>query len=285
MVSKKAYAKLNLYLEVLNKREDGYHNIKSVFAKIGLYDNLVFNKRNDEEIKITIKNNVNAYDIPTESNLVYKAVKLFKNTFGIKQGVDIILEKNIPLGAGLGGGSSDCATALLGVSELFNIKKEKEIFEIGKSLGSDVPFFLKNVSFALCEGRGEIVSPINSKAVMPHILLVFPGINVSTKEIYQSMKYGYQIAEEKVRIFMELAEKGGEIDFSSFLFNRLEETTFKISPEVLKVKEYMSQFLKAVLMSGSGSSVFAVSYDYDKINKAYLEMKKKYNFVYLSKFI
>ena len=162
MLEKKAFAKINIYLEVLNKRPDGYHNIKSLFARIDLHDNLIFEKRKDREINITLENKVNAFEIELKSNLVYKAAKRFMDEFSISCGVDIILEKNIPLGAGLGGGSSDCASTLIALSELFNIGEKERLFDLSKELGSDVPFFLKETPMAVCEGRGEILTPVNA---------------------------------------------------------------------------------------------------------------------------
>ena len=282
---KKAFAKINLCLEVLNKRDDGYHNIKSLFARIDLHDNLIFEKRKDREINITVKNNVNAFNIEFKSNLVYKAAERFINEFSIDCGVDIVLEKNIPIGAGLGGGSSDCASTLLGLSEIFEIDDKDRLFNISKEIGSDVMFFMKDCKFALCEGRGEMVNPVDVKAKLPYIILVFPDINMSTKKVYETMSCDYKTNKEKINNLLAELGKKSEIDFSKYLFNRLENAIFKINSEVRELKNKIESFSIPSLMSGSGSSVFGISYDLNKISSAFNKLKKSYNFVYISKIV
>lgn len=280
-----SYAKINIILEVLSKRADGYHNINSVFARIDLKDILFFEKKNDNKINIYIKNNVNAYDIPVKSNLIYKATELFLNSFNIKSGIDVYIEKNIPLGAGLGGGSSNAATTLIALSDMFNIKDRVKIMEIGNKLGSDVAFFLSESSFAICSGRGEIVTPLKIYSKFPYILLIFPDISVLTKDVYSNLNYNYKPELELINNFINDVEKNKEIDLSKYLFNRLESSTFKIRPEIEALKQELKKEFDGVCMSGSGSTVFVIDNDIGKLEKLRDKYLKKYSFVFLTKFV
>ncbi|MEF3279869.1 MAG: 4-(cytidine 5'-diphospho)-2-C-methyl-D-erythritol kinase [Elusimicrobiota bacterium] len=280
-----SYAKINLFLEVLSKRPDGYHNIKSLFARVGLSDKLLFFTDKTQKINIQIINNTNAFSIKKEENLVYKATMEFFSAFSIKRGINITIEKNIPLGAGLGGGSSNCAVTLLALSKIFNIENEQRIYEIGAKLGSDVPFFISDFSFAICQGRGEIVSPISPKSKLPDVLIIVPDIHISTKDVYSSMEYGYLPETNRLDDFILKLSLGGRVDFSKYLFNRLESSSFKIAGEIKKIKEKIISYGADALMSGSGSGVFAVSYDRSLLEYLRNEFAKIYNFVFLTKFV
>ena len=182
-ISLKASAKINLFLEILGKREDGYHEIETVMQEIDLVDNLQF-----EEIQEGVKLKCNNKNIPSdENNLVCKAANLIVNECGIKKGVLISLEKNIPVGAGLGGGSSDAATTLKALNSLWKIGlSDVDLMEFAARLGSDIPFFIKGKT-ALCSGRGENITPIEVKSEMNY-LIIFPHINISTTTIYRNLK-------------------------------------------------------------------------------------------------
>lgn len=279
-----SYAKVNIILEVISKRDDGYHNIKSIFARIDLKDILFFEKR-DSKINIYLKNNVNAYDIPVKSNLIYKATELFLSSFNIRSGVDIYLEKNIPLGAGLGGGSSNAATTLIALSEMFNIEDRSKIVEIGKKLGSDIPFFLANSSFAICSGRGEIVEPLKIYSKLPYILLIFPDLSVLTKDVYSNLSYDYNPNIALIDDFINDAKNNREIDLTRYLFNRLESSTFKIKPEIEVLKKELKKEFDGVCMSGSGSTVFVIDNNIERLKKLRDRYLKKYSFVFLTKFV
>lgn len=285
MVNKKAYAKINLYLEVLNKRDDGYHNIKSIFSRIDVFDNLLISPLKKKTIKVVVKNNVNPVEIAMEDNIVYKAANLFLSTFMIDKGVEIFIEKNIPIGSGLGGGSSDCASTLIGLGEIFGVYNHIAISEIGKMLGSDVAFFLSQTPLALCEGRGEIVNKIEVKAKLPYIVLVFPDIHIPTKKVYQNLKYDYEVSLDRLEKFCKELLKESEIDFSNLLFNRLESSTFEISKKVLDLKKKLTDLGLYSLMSGSGSSVFGLTYDYEKAVRSYGILKDFFPFVYITKIV
>ena len=253
-------AKLNLYLEVLSKRPDGYHNIRTIFERISLADEIII--RNSVDSRIVIK--TASRDIPgNETNLAYKAAALLKNSLKIAKGVVIRIKKRIPVGAGLGGGSSNAASTLLGLNRLWNLKLGlKQLLKYASKLGSDVAFFIYDCPFALGQGRGERIRPLkNIKKKFWHVLAV-PDFKVSTPEIYQ--EFDTQInTDKKTQINTDLRiDNGADLDkvpIKRVLFNRLEEVTFKKYPQVKKLKEnLMAQGINNVLMSGSGGAVFGV---------------------------
>lgn len=180
-VSIKAPAKINLFLRVLNRRKDNYHNLQTLFERIDLFDKITLTRRKDNKIVITSSNP----RLPKgKDNLAYKAALILKNKYAIEEGLGIDIEKRIPISAGLGGGSSDCAATLLGLNRLWKLKLTKrELFEIAKNLGSDVPFFVSNNSFSLAAKRGEAIKDLKSHIRLWHILVV-PRINLSTKRVY-----------------------------------------------------------------------------------------------------
>ena len=177
-ISLKAPAKINLFLEILGKRNDGYHEIETVMQEIDLVDNLQF-----EEIQEGVRLNCNDKNIPSdENNLVCKAANLILNECGIRKGVLISLEKNIPVGAGLGGGSSDAAATLKALNLLWKIGlNDAELMEFAAKLGSDIPFFIKGKT-ALCSGRGEKITPIEVKSEMNY-LVIFPHIKIGERRV------------------------------------------------------------------------------------------------------
>ena len=240
-------AKLNLYLEILGKRQDGYHNIRTIFERISLFDKITLDVNPSGVIIIKSASG----DIPKDSNnIAYKAAKLLKDDFGIKDGVDIEIEKNIPVGAGLGGGSSNAASVLVGLNKIWKLGlNKKKLVEYAAKLGSDVAFFIYEYAFALGESRGEKITPLNWKRKFWHILLV-PKFSVSTRLIYQELDKSDDWSKRAFK-------KTDRIE--KILFNRLEDITFKKYPEVKKAKDILrEQGLDNVLMSGSGSSVFGI---------------------------
>jgi 4-diphosphocytidyl-2C-methyl-D-erythritol kinase len=177
-------AKVNLFLDVISKRPDGFHNIFTVFERIDLFDRIVMDVIKDEIIIETDNK-----DIPRgKDNLAFKAAELFLKKFRVKKGLHIRINKNIPVAAGLGGGSSDAATVLLGANRLFGLRlKKSELIPLAKKIGSDVAFFLEETSFAIGEGRGDIITPLKINKRFWHIL-IYPNIKVYTKDIYEKVK-------------------------------------------------------------------------------------------------
>ncbi|MCX7905633.1 MAG: 4-(cytidine 5'-diphospho)-2-C-methyl-D-erythritol kinase [Elusimicrobiales bacterium] len=279
-----SYAKINLFLEVCKKRKDGYHEIVTLFSRVSLFDKIRFSKREDKEINIFIKNNVNFNDISKDDNLIYKAILEFEKKFEIKDGFDIYLEKNIPQGAGLGGGSSNCASTLLAMCDIYGIDKNK-VRDIALKLGSDVMFFFEAKKIAVGKGRGEIIEDLDIKAEMPYVILVFPDIFLSTKEVYSNMDYNYIADLNLFYEFVDELKRYGKVDFSKYLFNRLETSAFKLEKKVKELKEEISSFGVMSLMSGSGSSVFGISYDKNLIDKCFNALKNKYRFIFKLKIV
>ena len=252
----KAPAKVNLFLDVLNKRKDGYHNIKTLFLKIGLFDTLRFSSRKNG-IRIICKH----ADVPEdETNLVYKAARLLQQKTDTNKGVCITINKKIPVFAGLGGGSSDAAAALKGLNRFWNLGLDDlQLLEIGRKIGADVAFFSSGYSSAVGTLRGDSLSPVDL-GMKFWIILIYPGIRVSTKQIYEGLPSNLTKADIDVKLLirairtkrMELIEKT--------LFNRLESVAFKYYKQLREIKENVSAHgVRAVLMSGSGSSIFGLS--------------------------
>ena len=256
-ISLKAPAKINLFLEILGKRDDGYHEIETVMQEIDLVDNLQF-----EEIQEGVRLNCNDKNIPPdENNLVCKAANLILNECGIRKGVLISLEKNIPVGAGLGGGSSDAAATLKALNLLWKIGlSDAELMEFAAKLGSDIPFFIKGKT-ALCSGRGEKITPIEVKSEMNY-LVIFPHINISTATIYRNLKIDLTKKIIDVSFFLDALKHRKLADISKLLYNRLEEVIFATYPDLLDVKSALDHFdFCGLSVSGSGSAFFGLCKD------------------------
>ncbi len=247
----KAFAKINIGLEVLGKRADGYHEINTVFAPLCLCDEISAEKSN--EIKVVCKPSLG---IPMSENLVYKAALALKIFYDVPQGAAIYIEKRISAGGGLGGGSSDAASALLLLSKLWHLPENPvALITIASDLGSDVPFFLKK-GFALGRGRGEILEYFDLS--LPFwTLIVMPGLSISTKEAYFSLNRDETMTEPS-----DLKEiLSASVHDASLLKNNIrndfEESAFKKFPELKEIKETLYNCGAAfALMSGSGSALY-----------------------------
>lgn len=256
-ISLKAPAKINLFLEILGKRDDGYHEIETVMQEIDLVDNLQF-----EEIQEGVRLKCNDKNIPSdENNLVCRAANLILNECGIKKGVSISLEKNIPVGAGLGGGSSDAAATLKALNLLWKIGlNDTELMKFAAKLGSDIPFFIKGKT-TLCSGRGEKITPIEVKGEMNY-LIIFPRINISTTTIYRNLKIDLTKKIIDVSFFLNALKHHKVSGISKLLFNRLEEVIFATYPDLLDVKKALAHYdFCGLSVSGSGSAFFGLCKD------------------------
>jgi 4-diphosphocytidyl-2-C-methyl-D-erythritol kinase len=257
MLILQAPAKINWFLSVLGKRKDGYHDIVSLMQCITLSDSLVIENFPSLEV-------VTAADIPRQENLVYKAAKLMKEKTGIVSGVKITLHKEIPLAAGLGGGSSDAASTLRGLSGLWNLDcTPQDLSGLGESLGSDVPFFF-NGPVAVVEGRGEVVSPVALRRSYP-LLLVKPEIRISAAWAYAEYDRASRSGEvltkkdNNIKLFCQALERGDFAFLSTLQGNDLEPLVVRRYPAISEIKHQLMQ--RGALfssMSGSGSSVFGV---------------------------
>lgn len=254
----KSYGKINLGLDVLRRREDGYHEVRMIMQTVGLYDVLTMKKRKDDKIEMTC----NLSFLPTdERNLVYKAVKLIKDKYHIKDGVEINLSKRIPVAAGMAGGSSNCAAALKGMNQLFDLGLSiDELCEIGVTLGADVPYCIWGGT-ALSEGIGEKISRVDA---MPdcYILIAKPGISVSTAFVYKNLDLPALSKHPDIDGMLECLKEKDLTGICDRLENVLETVTIKEYPIIEKVKKHlMDQGAKGVLMSGSGPTIFAIFED------------------------
>ncbi len=257
MLTLRTPAKINPILEVLGLRPDGYHELALVFQAVGLFDQLSFEKK-DQGIQLVLEKGPQDLTLD-DSNLIVKAAKLFMaEVLGGKGGVSITLQKNIPVAAGLGGGSSDAAAVLRGLQWLYEADvPESQMMDLAGRLGSDVPFFLTGGA-ALGTGRGEKITPW--KGFIPiSLLLIKTPEGLSTPAVYRSGK-AQLTSGEKVLSFEKFLEKGTVDDFAAALFNGLETAAFHLRPDVKAVKDRLVQAgAKGALVSGSGPTVFAVT--------------------------
>lgn len=272
----KAPAKINWFLRVLALRKDGFHEIQSLIQKVTLFDTLTFAASEDLTISGTS-------GIPCEENIVFKTALILKNKYGIKDGAAIHLDKKIPIGAGLGGGSSDAAAALLGLNKLWTLDLSvAELCKAGERTGSDVPFFLFS-PISLVYGRGERITP--GKAGKPlSLLLVKPSISVSTAWAYKELSASREEAcnrpeltkkADKVNNIehfirsIERADLSSIAGYSGAVSNDLESVTLKSFPVIAGIKEKLREKGSIfTLMSGSGSAVFGVFPSLDKAQEA-----------------
>ena len=253
----KALAKINLGLDVLRRREDGYHEVKMIMQTISLHDDLEIRRIKTPEIQVK----TNLYYLPTnENNLVYKAAKLLMDEFGIKEGVAIQLKKRIPVAAGMAGGSTDGAAVLWGMNQMYGLGlSRQELMERGVKLGADVPYCVQRGT-ALAEGIGERLSVLPS---MPKctILIAKPGISVSTKFVYENLHANDLKPEQHQDVdSMIEAMKEKNLDLlCERMGNVLETVTIPAYPVIQEIKEHMMACGAAgAMMSGSGPTVFGI---------------------------
>jgi 4-diphosphocytidyl-2-C-methyl-D-erythritol kinase len=267
----RAYGKINLGLDVVRKREDGYHELRMIMQTVGLYDELTMKVIPEDEICLS----TNLSFLPTnQNNLIYKAIAMIKEEFSIKEGVEVRLEKKIPVAAGMAGGSSNAAAALIGMNRLFHLGlSKKKLMEYGVKLGADVPYCIMRGT-ALSEGIGEILTPLPP---MPpcYILLAKPGISVSTKYVYQNLKVN-ELEEHPDIDGMVTALKSGDLKgISDRLGNVLETVTIKDHPMIEEIKQFLiDQGAMNALMSGSGPTIFGIFKDRDQARTALKNMRQ-----------
>ncbi|MDP8260576.1 MAG: 4-(cytidine 5'-diphospho)-2-C-methyl-D-erythritol kinase [Candidatus Gygaella obscura] len=259
----KSPAKINLYLDVLSKRKDGYHNLLTFFERISLFDK-IYLKITDKEKGIKLC--CNKKGIPCGSdNLAYKAAVLIREDFDITSGLRIDLVKNIPSGAGLGGASSNAAMTLLGLNRLYNLKlSRKKLFVYARKIGSDVNFFLLEKSFALAKDKGDVFLPIRGLKTdkIWHLLLI-PKKKILTKNIYKTLnlKKNKSLTRslKNVRLMTYALEKKDNSLLSRAIYNKLEEVTLKKLVEIGRIKYKLKALgVDCSLMSGSGPAVFGI---------------------------
>lgn len=266
-----AFAKINLGLDVLGKREDGYHEVRMIMQTIRMYDQLDMRKSVEPGIHLT----TNKKYIPVdENNLVWRAAKLMMDTCGIIEGVSIHLHKVIPVAAGMAGGSSDAAATLVGMNRLFHCGLSKEkLMELGVQIGADVPYCVLRGT-ALAEGIGEKLTVLPP---MPDcwILIGKPGISVSTKYVYTTLDLNTDTVHPDIDRMKKALEDGNLYGITERMGNVLQDVTIPAYPEVERIKEQMKT-LGAVnaMMSGSGPTVFGIFDSEEKAQKACQKLRE-----------
>lgn len=261
----KAPAKINLTLDVLHKRPDGYHEVEMIMTTIDLADRLELTLLNSDKITILSHNRFVPDD---QRNLAYQAARLLKERFNVKKGVAISIEKTIPVAAGLAGGSSDAAATLRGLNKLWGLGLSmEELANLGSEIGSDVSFCVYGGT-ALAKGRGEIITQLPAPPTC-WIILAKPFIGVSTADVYRRLDLSQMRHPETVKMIEGIKENDYH-KVCNHVSNVLEEVTLKLHPEVLLIKDQMKRFgADAVLMSGSGPTVFAIVQHDSRMHRIY----------------
>ena len=270
-ISLKALAKINLGLDVLGKRADGYHEVRMIMQTIHLYDRVEIKKTKSPHIHVE----TNLFYLPSdENNLVYKAAKLMKTEFKIKEGVRITLQKFIPVAAGMAGGSSDAAAVLVGMNRMFNLGlKQSRLMELGLKLGADVPFCVMRGT-ALAEGIGEKLTALPPMPKCP-ILIAKPAISVSTKRVYEQLRLTEMTEHPRIDLLIENLKKKNLKGIAENMGNILETVTEKEFPVIREIKRLMKENgALGAMMTGSGPAVFGIYHNEKEIRKAYDALKQ-----------
>ena len=267
----KAYAKINLGLDVVRKLENGYHEVKMVMQTVGIYDVLEF-ERAESGIVIT----TDSGELPTgEDNLIYKAAKLMIETYRITEGVKIHLEKHIPIAAGMAGGSTDAAATLKGMNRLFDLGCTlRDLMELGVKIGADVPYCVMGGT-ALAEGIGEKLTPL-APAPDCYVLVAKPDINVSTKYVYEHLDAQEIVKHPDIDGMVEAIAEESLQGILDRMENVLETVTVSAYPVIQTIKDRMKE-LGAInsLMSGSGPTVFGIFVEKDMARRAYDKLEEE----------
>ena len=253
----KSFAKLNLCLHVVNRRSDGYHDIQGIFHVIDLHDTIIFkmNESGSTNLHTGDKNLLN------NDNLIYKACRMLSQKYNLKIGMDITLQKRIPIGSGLGGGSSNAAVTLHAINKLYNIQLSiDELLTLADQLGSDVPFFIDGGT-AYVSGKGDIVKKVSANPKF--YVLIFPGISISTKYMFEIISKGTFCKPQKLPGLLESE------------YNSFEEVVLNTYPELIQTKYWLSSFGK-VRMSGTGSTLYIEFDSYESAIEANKEIGNRY---------
>ncbi|WP_089284160.1 4-(cytidine 5'-diphospho)-2-C-methyl-D-erythritol kinase [Anaerovirgula multivorans] len=267
----KSRAKINLSLDVLGKRLDGYHEVKMIMQQIDLYDNITVVERRDRE---TIQILTECEFIPKNNgNIAYRAAELIRKQYNISCGLDIYIEKNIPVAAGLAGGSSNAAAVLTGLNQLWQLKlAQKQLMELGVSIGADIPFCIMG-SAAIAEGIGEKLTAVDGlKNVW--MVLAKPAISVSTAEVYSRLDLSkIENRPDTLKLLKAIKERD-LYTLSKNMANVLETVTERKHPIIKDLKKKMIEYQAlGSMMSGSGPTVFGIFKKYEKAKAAYENLK------------
>jgi len=260
----RSFAKINLAIEVLGKRDDGYHEIRTLFQSVDFGDVLEFNPLAEREVRLSGTDPSIPWD---GSNLVHRAARLLQQDFPESTGVEIRVTKNVPAGKGLGGGSSNAAMTLLALDRLWGLELDRgRLREYGRRLGADVPYFLEG-GLCLGEGRGDVIIPLPDLPVR-YCILALPAFPILTADIYARMRLTSPAEDSKMNRFLARREFG-------LLENDLEETVFSLYPRLKAIKSsFLHQEAVLSLVSGTGSAVFGLFEDKRKAARAFAEIRR-----------
>ena len=270
-ISLKALAKINLGLDVVRRREDGYHEVRMIMQTTHLYDRLEIKKTGSADI--TMETNLSF--LPTnENNLVYKAAKLLKDEFEIKEGVHVNLKKHIPVSAGMAGGSTDAAAVIYGMNRMFGLGlSKKELMERGVKIGADVPYCLMRGT-ALAEGIGEDLSALPPMVKCP-VLIAKPSVNVSTKFVYENLKLDDTTVHPDIDALVADIQAQDLKKIAADMGNVLETVTIPNYPVIADIKQHMLEHGAInAMMSGSGPTVFGLFEKEETAQEAFTAMKQ-----------
>lgn len=267
MITKKAHAKLNLSLDVTGKRENGYHDIKTLMVMTDLYDEMKFSKSDKLEI-------LGDFDFDMKENFIYKAYLALRDYVAKDLPFKVEIEKNIPIAGGLAGGTSDGAGTFYALNDLYDLKiPKKDLIKLSSSLGADFTYMMTGGT-KLASGIGEILEEVRP-IELDNVLVVNPGYGVSTKEVYESIKI-----EEKRIDFDEVLQALYDLDIkrlNKVLENKMEDVVFEKHRDLLEIKNKMREFNSASLMSGSGATIFGIFENKNDLEDAYRHFKKTYD--------
>lgn len=267
MITKKAHAKLNLSLDVTGKRENGYHDIKTLMVMTDLYDEMKFSKSDKLEI-------LGDFDFDMKENFIYKAYLALRDYVAKDLPFKVEIEKNIPMAGGLAGGTSNGAGTFYALNDLYDLKiPKKDLIKLSSSLGADFTYMMTGGT-KIASGIGEILEEVRP-IELDNVLVVNPGYGVSTKKVYESIKI-----EEKRIDFDEVLQALYDLDIkrlNKVLENKMEDVVFEKHRDLLEIKNKMREFNSASLMSGSGATIFGIFENKNDLEDAYRHFKKTYD--------
>ena len=267
MITKKAHAKLNLSLDVTGKRENGYHDIKTLMVMTDLYDEMKFSKSDKLEI-------LGDFDFDMKENFIYKAYLALRDYVAKDLPFKVEIEKNIPVAGGLAGGTSNGAETFYALNDLYDLKiPKKDLIKLSSRLGADFTYMMTGGT-KLASGIGEILEEVRP-IELDNVLVVNPSYGVSTKEVYESIKI-----EEKRIDFDEVLQALYDLDIkrlNKVLENKMEDVVFEKHRDLLEIKNKMREFNSASLMSGSGATIFGIFENKNDLEDAYRHFKKTYD--------
>ena len=271
-LTRKAYAKINLGLDVLRRREDGYHEVKMIMQTVDIYDVLTFVKAPADVFRLS----VDSAQIPDDdNNLVLKAARLLFATAGIDAGVEVTLQKNIPVAAGMAGGSTDAAATLIGLNALYDLRfTTEQLQEIGVKLGADIPYCIMGGT-ALSQGIGEILRPLPAPP-RAHLVIAKPDLMISTKYVYENLHANSLKVHPNIDGMIEALSNRDLIKMCSLMGNVLETVTEKKNPIITQIKDLMKeQGATGALMSGSGPTVFSIFTEEEKARSCFQKIQEE----------